>query len=333
MSTVPDHEAVDLPLVLETVDLSSVLGAAFREVVTDGLPVVPPTRASIAAMLGGRRADEIVAALPPILGECRLDVLGALAVLAGCRPRVFPALIAAIRAAAHDAFNLLAAATTTGNVALAMLVSGPRVAELGLHAGGNAIGPGPQGNVTLGRALRLAVMNIGGATPGVLDIACLGWPGKLSFCAAEHAAANPWPPFHASRGFAAEATVVTLAAAYGFIEMADATSAEAEPLLSNLTRMLAPARSSASRGSEVLVFLTPQHAHICAQAGLSREAVQARLHEHLLDLDGHIDGATGKVVRAVSRPEDVLLFVMGGTGGKSALVPLWGGSRTVSVAV
>jgi len=47
----------------------------------------------------------------------------------------------------------------------------------------------------------------------------------------------------------------------------------------------------------------------------------------------HVDGATGKVVRAVSRPEDVLRFVMGGTGGKSALVPLWGGSRSVSVTV
>jgi hypothetical protein len=32
-------------------------------------------------------------------------------------------------------------------------------------------------------------------------------------------------------------------------------------------------------------------------------------------------------------PEDVLLVVTGGNGGKSAFVPLWSGSRAVSVAV
>ena len=211
------YEPFDVPLNLETVDLADILGASYREVVTDGLPVVKPNRAEVNAMLGGRRADEVITALPPVMGECTHGQLAALAVLAGCPAASFPVLAAAVRAVAHDDFNPLAVLTTTGNVAVAVLVSGPAAAVMGLHAGCNALGPGPRGNVTVGRALRLALMNIGGAIPGLLDVACLGWPGKLSFCTAEHTVASPWPPFHVDRGFPGDATVVTVAAAYGFI--------------------------------------------------------------------------------------------------------------------
>ncbi len=323
----------DVPLTLETVDLADILGASYREVVTDGLPVVKPTRAEVNAMLGGRRADDVITALPPVMGECTYGQLAALAVLAGCPVAVFPVLAAAVRAVAHDDFNALAVLTTTGNVAVAVLVSGPAAVRMGMHSGCNALGPGPRGNVTVGRALRLALMNIGGAIPGVLDVACLGWPGKLSFCTAEPTVANPWPPFHASRGFPVDATVVTVAAAYGFIETADAASTTAQPLLANLAAMMTAAFVSGSRGSQVLVLLTPQHAHTLAQGGLGRRNVQTYLHERFAKYEQHIDAATGKIVGEVSAPEDMLLVVTGGNGGKSAFVPLWSGSRAVSVEI
>jgi hypothetical protein len=328
-----DHSAFDTPLELETVDLSDILGAAYRSAVTDGLPVVKPTRANVGAMLAGRAQDLVVADMPPIMGSCTNERLAAMAVLAGCPASCFPVLIGAVQAVARDEFNLLAVQTTTGNVAVATLVSGAAAVGMGLHAGSNGLGPGPRANVTVGRALRLALMNIGGAIPGLLDVSCIGWPGKLSFCGAEHTAASPWPPFHSDRGFAADATVVTVAAAYGFIETADAVSTAVEPLLSNLSGMMAAVRVSGSRGSQVLVLLTPQHAHTLAQGGLARPDVQAYLHERIFDLDSHVDAATGKAVRMVSTREDVLIVVTGGTGGKSALVPLWAGSHAVSVAL
>ena len=327
------YHSFDIPLALETVDLSDILGVSHREVVTDGLPVVKPTRIQVEAMLGGRRRDEVVAALPPVMGECTHERLAALAVLAGCPVPSFPVLVAAVQAVARDELNLLAVQTTTGNVAVAVLVSGPAAARMGFHAGCNGLGPGPRSNVTVGRALRLAPMNIGGAIPGLLDVACLGWPGKLSFCAAEHTAASPWPPFHVDRGFPDNATVVTVAAAYGFIETADAVSTTVQPLLANLAGMMAAAFVSGSRGSQVLALLTPQHAHTLARGGLGRRDVQAYLHERLFDLERHVNASTGKHLRVVSTPEDVLLVVTGGNGGKSAFVPLWSGSRAVSVAV
>ncbi len=333
MTTAGTYESFDVPLDLETVDLSGVLGSSYREVVTDGLPVVKPARSDVVAMLGGRRGAEVIAQLPPVMGECTHEALAAMAVLAGCPPRAFPVLVAAIRAAVQDPLNLLAAVTTTGNVAIAIFVSGPASADMGFHCGSNGLGPGPRANVTVGRALRLALMNIGGAVPGVLDVACLGWPGKLSFCAAEHTTGSPWPPFHADRGYAPDATVATVGAAYGFIEMADAASTSVEPLLANLSRMMAAARASGSRGHEVLVLLTPQHAHTFAAGGLDRRALQMRWHECLIGSAEHIDGATGRTVSTLTVPDDILVFVTGGHGGKSALVPLWSGSRTVSVIV
>lgn len=327
------YNPFDVTLFLETVDVGDILGASYREVVTDGLPVVKPTRAEVEVMLGGRRRDDVVATLPPMMGDCTYERLAALAVLAGCPVPAFPVLIAAVQSVAHDEFNLLAVQTTTGNVAVAVLVSGPAAVGMGFHPGCNGLGPGPRSNVTVGRTLRLVLMNIGGALPGLLDVACLGWPGKLSFCAAEHTAASPWPPFHADRGFPGDATVVTVAAAYGFIEIADAVSTTVQPLLANLARMMAAALVSGSRGSQALALLTPQHAHTLAQGGLGRRDVQAYLHERLFDLDRHVDAAAGKPVRLVSTPEDVLLVVTGGNGGKSAFVPLWSGSRAVSVAV
>jgi hypothetical protein len=333
MASDATYEAFDIPLALETADLADVLGESCPEVVTDGLPVVRPTRSAVDAMLGGRRAEEVIAALPPLMGECTHGKLAALGVLAGCPASSFPVLVAAVRAVARDEFNALAVLTTTGNVAVAIIVSGPAAAELGMHAGCNGLGPGPRGNVTVGRALRLALMNIGGATPGLIDVACIGWPGKLSFCTAEHTAASPWPPLHVERGYPADATVVTVAAAYGFVETADAVSTTAQPLLANLARMMTAAFVNSSRGNQVLVLLTPQHAHTLARDGLNRRDVQAYLHEQFAASDCTLDAASGKVIGMISKPEDVLIVVTGGNGGKSAFVPMWSGSRAVSVAV
>ena len=327
------YNPFDVTLPLEVVDLGPVLGADHREVVTDGLPVVMPTRAAIVAMLGGRYADDRVAVLPPMMGEATLERLATLAVLAGCPPVTFPVLVAAVEAVAHDDFNLLAVQTTTGNVAVAILASGPALGGMGFHPASNGLGPGPRSNVTVGRALRLALMNIGGAVPGLLDVASIGWPGKLSFCAVEHTAASPWPPFHAHCGFPDGATVVTVVATYGFLEMADAVSTAAEPLLANVAAMMAASLVSGSRGSQALALLTPQHAHILASSGFDRRRTQQFLYERLFGVCMHTDAATGKVVTLTSTVDDILLFVTGGNGGKSAFVPVWSGSRGVSAAV
>ena len=68
---------------------------------------------------------------------------------------------------------------------------------------------GHPANVCIGRALRLAMMNIGGAKPGVSDMALLGHPGKFSMCLAEAEHAS-FPPMSEMWGYPAGSDVVTV---------------------------------------------------------------------------------------------------------------------------
>ena len=68
---------------------------------------------------------------------------------------------------------------------------------------GNALGQGTRANAAIGRAVRLALLNLGGARPGREDRATQGHPGKYSYCVAENEAESPWPSLAVERGFAA----------------------------------------------------------------------------------------------------------------------------------
>ena len=53
---------------------------------TDGLPVVPPTRPKVQAMVerSGRAASEVIAELPPQGGKATVERIATNAVMAGC---------------------------------------------------------------------------------------------------------------------------------------------------------------------------------------------------------------------------------------------------------
>ena len=87
-----------------------------------------------------------------------------------------------------------------------------------------------QANAAIGRAVRLALRILGGATPGGMDAATMGQPAKLGLCFAENEPASPWRPFHTERGFAAEAGVVTAAGISGTVEVVFGESADAEEI-------------------------------------------------------------------------------------------------------
>src|SRR3954470_9651626 len=177
---------------------------------SDGLPVVPPTRARVDAMLGGRDAQRSLGGVPPGMGEATLERVAACAVLAGCRPEYFPVVLAAVEAALDPAFNLNGQAVTTQPAGQLVIVNGPIRDAIGVHSGMGVLGPGWGANLTIGRALRLAVTLTGGGAPGRLDRSTLGHPGKLGFCVAEDEPGSPWEPLHVERGFAPGDSVVTV---------------------------------------------------------------------------------------------------------------------------
>src|SRR5688572_21397850 len=178
---------------------------------SDGLPVVPPTAQRVESMLAycDRPWDEPVAKVAPRYGEATPLRLAANAVMAGCRPEYFPLLMLAIEAMCDEPFNLYGIQATTHLCAPLVIVNGLIAQELGINGGHNAFGPGVQSNATIGRAIRLALVNIGGAIPTLGDMSTFGAPSKYSYFVAENEAGNPWEPLHVERGFPSEASTVT----------------------------------------------------------------------------------------------------------------------------
>ncbi|MCE2392467.1 MAG: hypothetical protein J4G09_13485, partial [Proteobacteria bacterium] len=151
---------------------------------TDGLPVVPPTPERVDAMLRGAGGppERSLGEVPPLNAPATLEKVAVNAVMAGCEPSYMPVLIAALEAFLDPVMNAHAIQTTTNPVGPMILVNGPVRQRIALNSGAGCFGPGTRANATIGRALRLSLINLGGAAPGAVDKAPLGWPGKYNSC-------------------------------------------------------------------------------------------------------------------------------------------------------
>jgi len=71
----------------------------FRHGLTDGLPVVPCTRAKLDWMLSGTRlpASTVLGMMPPLMAECTIGNVAINAVMAGCEPRHLTVIISAVQ--------------------------------------------------------------------------------------------------------------------------------------------------------------------------------------------------------------------------------------------
>ena len=130
--------------------------------------------------------------------------------MAGCLPDHMPIVVASALAMMDPAFDLAEMQGTTHATAPLIIVNGPARAMCGVASGYGALGPGHRANASIGRAIRLAMINIGGARPGTSDMALLGHGGKFGQCLGEDEAHSPFAPLHTSRGFAAEDSAVTV---------------------------------------------------------------------------------------------------------------------------
>ena len=189
----------------------------------DGLPIVPPTIARVEKMLAycDRPLDLPLGLVAPRYGEATPLRLAANAVMAGCKPEYFPLVMLAIDALIDERFNLYGVSATTHPCTTLIIVNGPVAKELKMNSGHNAFGPGNQANATIGRAVRLAMLNIGGAIPATGDMATFGTPAKYTFCAAENEDASPWEPLQVELGFARDVSTVSVFGAESMHNMND----------------------------------------------------------------------------------------------------------------
>ena len=219
-----------------------------------------------------------------------------------------------------------------------IIVNGPGRLSCGPIASGfGALGPGHRANASIGRALRLCMINIGGARPGESDMALLGHPGKFTYCLAEDEEHSPFSPMHEGLGFAAEDTVVTVIGAeapHSVMYSGDADDPQdAHKLLEVLVIGLAnmATNNAVLTGGGAVVVLNPEHAKILADAGLDRPAILQRLWElthypteRLAYFSaGFAERITSETYRCFNRPEDILLLMAGGSGLYSMVMPSW----------
>jgi hypothetical protein len=135
---------------------------------TDGLPVVLPIRRRVEAMIagGGRDPQESLGPVPPKGGAATVEKLAINAVMGGCLPEHFPVVLAALEALLDPAHNLNGVSQTTHMCVPLAIVNGPIARELGFNSRDGVFGNGYRANAAVGRAVRLALWNLGGAVPG-----------------------------------------------------------------------------------------------------------------------------------------------------------------------
>ena len=326
------------------------LEAAERQGWGDGLPLIPPTADLVQAMLDGSAEppEAVVGVVEPRRGEATIEKIAINAVMAGCKPGYFPAVVAAVRAVSQPQFNLYALNTTTCCATPALMINGPARHALGIECGYSCLGHNGRANATIGRALRLVMRNVGGAIPGAVSKSTFGQPGRVSLCFGEWEEKSPWEPFHVRRGFQRDENVVTAHCATGTQDIADVWAENGEELIWVLAhsidwvgnnKVLVP-----QKDGEMLLLLCPDFAYKIARDGLSIPDVQRMLHELTLtpierwhrnhwkkmEARGYVEN--GKVPLCAT-PEQFLIAVAGGESGHHALnFCTFGLTRSVSQA-
>ena len=350
-----DHSQENLALKSERVKVRDTPEAMARLLEArgwgDGLPVVPPTPERVARMVegAGLAPDAEIGLMPPRQGIITIEVLAVNAVMAGCLPAYMPVLVAAVRAVLEPEFSLHAIQATTHPVAPLIIVNGPIVEEIGLNAEYGCFAPGNRANATIGRAMRLALLNVGGASPGVLDRATQGSPAKYAFCIAENEEASPWEPLHVERGFAPEESVVTLVGCEGPHNINDHVSHTAEGILATAadTMSIMGSNNFYLRGEPVLA-LGPEHAATIAGDGHTKADVKRRIVELARKPVRELkrgamwgmqtwgeeiaknEGDDDFEIPLLDGPQDLLLIVTGGAGKHSCYLPTFGPTRSVT---
>lgn len=252
---------------------------------SDGMPVIPATPDRVERMVAasGRDPLDVVTVLPPRFGVASVEAIAVCAVMAGCEPRQFEAVLAAVRATGERAFNLSAVNATTHPVAQFVLLSGAAARVAGVHGGAGCFGPGFPANLAIGRALRMVQMAIGGATPGSGDRASMGTPAKIAFCTTEREDESPFEPFHVTKGFAPDDFCVTVFPVEGPANIQDHQSNTADGLLRTIAGSMAFAGSNSIVLPKIIhpvLAMGPEHARTIADEGFDRAAIQRYIHQH-----------------------------------------------------
>ena len=308
-----------------------------REHISDGLPIIPPTKRRYEKMLEYCPWDpstKLVDPSGPSGKEITVKDVAIAAVMAGCEPKAMPVLVAAFKALNSPLYNFNQSVTTSHPGGNMCIVSGPIAQEIGISGKQGCQGPGYPQNATIGRAINLVLMNVLRTVPGVCDLACIASQAEFTYCFAEEPELAQWNMINEDH-FDSDTTTVYLLKAEPIHDIIDFLSLNGHDLLDTITACCTTLGSNnAYMPGPLVVCLTPDHAMMLKKAGYTKEMIQEHIHTYVYHQTPMVNGRGLVPVRPkewanrhplpVTRsPKDVEVVTIGGRGGHSGVILPW----------
>ncbi len=240
---------------------------------TDGLPIIPPTEERVAQMLKGtsHAPNEVVTTtMWPEKWEVTVEKVAISGVMAGCKPEYMPVLLATVEA--FSKFDYDSAVRSSNSFSFMQVVNGPIRKAIGMNPGVFALGPGNQANATIGRALRLFIINLGGGTPGVNIMGNIGNVSCYTFCFAENEEESPWESFALEQGYKKNESTLTV--------FSGGWSHVGNYLLSETLDDVSKDIAQFEWPNGVAVLISPPRARLLAKQGKSKKDVEDYIWSH-----------------------------------------------------
>jgi hypothetical protein len=271
----------------------------YENELSDGLPIVPPTREDIDAFLRftDRDSNERLGVLLPDSRAATIWSIAVNGVMAGCRPEYMPILVALIEAMCDPDYGVEHSGNTPGGDTL-IILNGPIIKELGFNYTQGALRDGFQANTSIGRFWRLYLRNVAGFLPHKNDKATYGNTWRVVLAENEDVLKKiGWPPTSVEMGFERGDNTVTIARYTGggsFSSVSGSTPEEMLPYVADsvLKYHMWQITFTTSHGNGTLrplVVLSPIIAETIGKAGWSKLDVkrylfeQARMPAHVFE--------------------------------------------------
>ncbi len=311
---------------------------------SDGLPVVPPTETAVEACLEWAMMppDHLIGIEPVRQQPITAEKLAINAVMAGCLPMHFPIVATAWQAMIKEEFALHGVSSSTGGGAVLAIINGPIRLDIGANGTFNALANSDRATAVVGRALRLALINLLDARPGGIDRTTLGHPGKFSYCLAEDEEDTSWQPLSVVRGIPEGVSAVTVMGAMAPRQIMNEWTTDPREILETFAaEMRANQRHYSIYGGNYAIVIPKQLREHIQGAGWTKRDIAEFLYERARIRRAewaHV--GKGAVVRdrgdsiytALESPDHLLVVAAGGpAGGFGAVIPPWMGGKTKAV--
>lgn len=314
---------------------------------TDGLPIVPPTEDAVARFLAAAELDAatVIGIEPVRRRSITAEKVAIAAVMAGCLPEYLPVVVATVKAMCQPEYALHGSTASTGGSAPFIIVNGPVRLAIGMNATHNVLANASRANATIGRSIRLILLNVLGGIPGQLDRSTLGHPGKFTFCVAEDEEDSPWPPLSLERGVPAGVSAVTALQVESPQQIMNEWTHDPKEILDTYVAAMRSNMLLYSIWEGNYAFVIPkQHREIFAAAGWSKQNIRDYVFEKARVKRGEWRGVgkaavagrkdEDKVYCALRTPDDLLVVAAGGpAGGFGAILPPWYGKKSLAVTM